>query len=127
MSILVTAARLVTLCFFATLVACGGGDEKAAAPTNPSTFLVSANNGTTGSELFLTDGTAAGTTLLKDINTISSADPQNLVVVDGANYFTANDGRTGRELWKSDGTTAGTIQAVDLNPGVANGVFHILD
>src|SRR3984957_5673602 len=67
-------------------------------------------NGTTGRELWRTDGTAAGTTLVKDINPGAADSSPVLLAVAGTNlYFMANDGVHGTELWKSDGTSAGTM------------------
>ena len=60
-----------------------------------------------GSELWKTDGTAAGTVLVKDIRSGASGSyPHNLTNVNGTLFFTANDGTNGYELWKSDGTAA---------------------
>ncbi|MCC6509436.1 MAG: hypothetical protein IT423_10030, partial [Pirellulaceae bacterium] len=75
-----------------------------------------------GEELWRTDGTPAGTVLLKDIHPgTGSSDVQNLVNVNGLLYFTANDGERGNELWKSDGTATGTVLVRELVPG-ATGV-----
>jgi ELWxxDGT repeat protein len=74
----------------------------------------------TGEELWMTDGTTAGTQLVKDINlgTYSSS-PQNLTVVNDKLFFSANDGTNGQELWVSDGTAAGTQLVKDIYPFVA--------
>ncbi|MCC6673445.1 MAG: hypothetical protein IT458_20475 [Planctomycetes bacterium] len=103
-------------------------------PSNAAVFagrlFFSASNGTTapgvGTELFVTDGTAAGTALVKDLYPgTSSSSPQSLTVYAGLLYFTALDGTattgTGRELWRTDGTTAGTTLVADLNPGTGSG------
>src|SRR4029077_1969504 len=42
--------------------------------------LFEADNGTNGTELWMTDGTAAGTALLTDINPLSSSFPGNFTV-----------------------------------------------
>src|SRR5262249_3773861 len=73
-----------------------------------------------GAELWKSDGTAAGTVLVKDIN----PGPGNgitggLVAVNGTLFFTANDGVHGAELGESDGTAAGTQLVKDINPGAA--------
>lgn len=60
-------------------------------------------------ELWTSDGTAAGTFMVKDIHASGSANPSNLIEKDGMCYFLADDG-TGVSLWKSDGTTAGTTK-----------------
>ncbi len=60
--------------------------------------------------LWKSDGTAAGTVLVKEIS------PTELTNVNGTLFFAATDGATGRELWKSDGTTAGTIRVKDISP-----------
>jgi ELWxxDGT repeat protein len=60
-----------------------------------------------GRELWISDGTAAGTTLLKDINT-NASDPLNFVAINGNVLFTATDDNNGNELWITDGTTVGT-------------------
>ncbi|MFK7921216.1 MAG: ELWxxDGT repeat protein [Bacteroidia bacterium] len=76
-------------------------------------------NTATGSarELWRTNGTAAGTILLKDINPgIGSSTPQDLYKVGNTIFFSADDGTNGRELWKTDGTTAGTVLVKDINP-----------
>ena len=86
-----------------------------------------ADDGITGNELWVTDGTEAGTQLVKDINPSISSDgdfsfPQGsniteLVEFGGKLYFAADDGVNGNELWVTDGTTEGTILVEDLNPG----------
>ncbi len=71
-----------------------------------------------GRELWKSDGTPAGTLLLKDIfpGAAGSA-PADLAVVNNTLYFTADDGRSGRELWKSNGTAAGTVRVKDIVAG----------
>ncbi|WP_428307354.1 ELWxxDGT repeat protein [Lacipirellula sp.] len=76
-----------------------------------------ANNGSNGVELWVSDGTAAGTKLVKDINSGSaSSSPAQLTNVGGIIYFSANDGVTGNELWRSNGTAAGTQLVANLQP-----------
>jgi ELWxxDGT repeat protein len=70
-------------------------------------------------ELWKSDGTTAGTVLVKDINTTSfnaSSTPKDLTNVNGTIFFSADNGLNGRNLWKSDGTTAGTVLVAAINP-----------
>ena len=64
-----------------------------------------------GLALLKSDGTADGTRLLKEFQSIN-----DLVEANGELYFIANDG-TGNRLWRSDGTTRGTVLVKDLYPG----------
>ena len=59
-------------------------------------------------ELWVTDGTAPGTVLVKDINASGPSYPREFTVVDGLLYFTADDGVNGRRVWVTDGTSGGT-------------------
>ncbi len=82
------------------------------------TLFFEADDGTSGKELWKTDGTAAGTVLVKDINPgAGDSDPHHLTNVNGMLFFRAGDGTNGRELWKSDGTAAGTVMVEDIFPG----------
>lgn len=83
----------------------------------------SINNGSNGTELWSSDGTQAGTSMVKDINPGSaSGEPQNFWVLNNTLFFTANNGTNGKELWKTDGTTAGTEIIKDINTGVASSI-----
>jgi ELWxxDGT repeat protein len=74
-----------------------------------------------GTELWATDGTAAGTRRVRDLLPGPlSGDPQNLFAARERLYFTAFDPEHGRELWRSDGTEAGTVRVQDLAPGAAS-------
>jgi len=66
-------------------------------------FGISANGGplygtSSSSSLWKSDGTAAGTVLVKDVF------PQSFTSIGGSVFFTS-----GGHLWKTDGTTAGTV------------------
>jgi ELWxxDGT repeat protein len=77
--------------------------------------------------LWISDGTATGTVLLKDIVAGgSSSNPYSLTAVGDLVYFVAYDADGGTELWVTDGTADGTQRVEDINPG-ANGSFpHIM-
>ncbi len=85
--------------------------------------LFRANDGSTGVELWATDGTAAGTRLLRDIDPGAgdSAATGFLALGDGRSAFTARTSVTGQEIWVTDGTAAGTTLVVDLAAGNASG------
>ena len=87
-----------------------------------NTVFLSEDDGVAGWELYKTDGTTAGTVLVKDIRPgRDNAQPGWLTYAGGSTiYFAADDGANGRELWKSDGTTGGTVMIKDINPGVAS-------
>src|SRR4051794_11423610 len=66
-----------------------------------------ATDPTHGDELWRSDGTAAGTSLLKDIRPgIGKGNPRGLTVVGNTLFFSASDGVNGNQLWKTDGTSA---------------------
>ena len=71
------------------------------------------NNGT---ELWRSDGTLAGTWMVRDINTGSSgSNIESMVKVGNEIFFRADDTATWdySNLWKSDGTEAGTVMVKD--------------
>ena len=75
-------------------------------------------------ELWISDGTAAGTVLVKDILAGNRSLPFPLIGSPTSTarcFSSANDGVNGEELWKSDGTASGTLLAVDINPQTGNG------
>jgi ELWxxDGT repeat protein len=85
-------------------------------------LIFEGNSVATGNELFITDGTPAGTMLLKDIYTgVTGSDPgQDYAQLNGFIYFTAQTAAEGRELWRTDGTPNGTTLVKDIIPGPAS-------
>jgi ELWxxDGT repeat protein len=86
------------------------------------TLYFGANDGSRvgdhGSELWKSDGTEAGTVLVKDINPgTTNSNPSGLTAVGDSLYFIADDGTHGAELWKSDSTDIGTVMVKDIIPG----------
>ena len=89
-------------------------------------FSANGNDGSSsvGRELFKTDGTQAGTVLVKDLtNDVADSDAMHdgyvmPTIYNGELYFSGHTVPP-QQLWKTDGTTAGTVIAVDtvLNPG----------
>jgi len=80
------------------------------------TMFFTADSGSTGFELWKSDGTPTGTVLVKDISTTVASSISSLTDVGGTLYFAADDGVNGKELWKSDGTPSGTVLVRDIHP-----------
>ena len=101
------------------------GLQAAAVPFAPEDITVvgdvsyfMATTAAEGTELWKTDGTPAGTVIVKDINAgAGNSYPYNVTAVGSTVFFTADDGVHGRELWKTDGTAAGTVLVKDINTG----------
>lgn len=61
-----------------------------------------------GYELFRSDGTVAGTTLVADVESPASSGPTELTRVGDVVYFISNNPEIPK-LWRTDGTAAGTV------------------
>jgi ELWxxDGT repeat protein len=104
----------------------GSGEISMAAIGN--TLYFTADDGSSGFELWKSDGTAAGTVVVRDLTPEhagfglhSGSQPGWLTVVGNTLYFrTMYNSLSGHylspELWKSDGTPAGTVPVADLVP-----------
>ena len=82
----------------------------------------------TARELWKSDGTEAGTLLVRDVNQGNRngiGDNPELVAVGETIFFIATDGVSGYELWKSDGTEPGTIMVRDIRPGAESSMPDI--
>ncbi len=68
-------------------------------------------------ELWKSNGTAAGTSRVKNINPDGWSDPNQLIDIGGTLFFSADDGTNGsdEELWKSNGTGPGTVRVEEIN------------
>ena len=76
-----------------------------------------ANDGVHGVQLWKSDGTTPGTTMVTNINSGGSGfNATDLTDIGGTLYFTADDGTHGSQVWKSDGTSGGTIMISNLQP-----------
>ena len=79
-------------------------------------FFAADSFGGNGRELWVSDGTAAGT-LEVDVNPgAASSFPQQFAAVGTGVCFYAVDA-LGSEVWFSDGTATNTFQVCDINPG----------
>ncbi len=84
-------------------------------------YFFAINDQVHGVELWRSDGTAGGTSLVNDIRPgPEGASLRNPFVYANILYFAADDGQSGVELWRSDGTTSGTWRVKDINPGPAS-------
>jgi ELWxxDGT repeat protein len=76
-----------------------------------------------GGEPALSDGTAAGTRVIQDLNSATeSSAPSGFAASGSQLFFSADDGKTGRELYVTDGTDSGTQRLTDVDPGPRDGV-----
>ena len=118
----------------ATVAAGMVGTVTGTASSNPellarvgSEFFFTADDGIHGRELWVSDGTQTGTSMVKDINPGPAGSDIHYLNTNGHTlFFTANDGTHGEELWTSDGTTANTAMVKDINPGPAGANIHYL-
>ncbi|HEX2642770.1 MAG TPA: ELWxxDGT repeat protein, partial [Thermoanaerobaculia bacterium] len=89
-----------------------------------------ADDGTTGRELWKSDGISSAEPV-KDIRpgaasstrsviTLDTLSLQEIVAVGTRIFFAADDGVNGEELWTSDGTASGTVRLADINPGAGS-------
>ena len=81
-------------------------------------LIFSARDEEHGAELWTSDGTAAGTLLLKDMNPGEASGGVGwFTPTDDFIYFTSTTDEEGSELWRTDGTEDGTVLVADVEPG----------
>jgi ELWxxDGT repeat protein len=84
-------------------------------------IIVRGFDSTRGTEPWVTDGTLAGTMILRDIvpqTQNQSASVQQLTTLGNSAYFAARTDATGLELWRSEGPSGETRLLIDILPGM---------
>jgi len=103
--------------------------DRDSSPSNMCKFkdrvYFAANDGASGAELWVSDGTEEGTVLLKDINPgEGNSNPERFLATSDKLYFVADDGTNGAEFWVTDGTEANTYMIKDINPNGGSFPFY---
>lgn len=87
-----------------------------------NTMFFNGYDAVNGNELWITDGTAPGTHIVKDIKTgTGSSSPMAFCKIGADVFFTCFQTGLERKLWKTDGSAVGTVQIPVAEP------FFILD
>ena len=94
--------------------------------SNSKYIFFAADNGTDGTEIFRTDGTAAGTIMLKDINPNGDSYPGAYFLFKDEVYFYVSNG-AGEGLYKTNGTTTGTVLIKKMSLQVNRGKPEIVE
>jgi ELWxxDGT repeat protein len=114
--------------------------QEGSASSFPSNFAVlsgntayfAADNGLNGQELWKSNGTSAGTTMVQDIQAgVASSSPTHITASGAHVYFSAAQGGN-RELWMTDGTEGGTQMVrtasdEEINPSGPSDPMHLTD
>jgi ELWxxDGT repeat protein len=80
-----------------------------------STLIFNADDGVHGRELWRSDGTAAGTTLVKDVTPGATGTVSAILSIGSKAMFIVGGVSRSDELWITDGTAEGTTLVFDLN------------
>ena len=95
-----------------------GSDPQSFTDVSSHSTLFTADTSDYGRELWKTDGTSAGTVLLKDIYSgQTGSNPGEFSKAGDHVYFVADDGSSIKQIWKSDGSTAGTVRVTNFTTG----------
>lgn len=96
------------------------GDAGAIFGAHDGWVLLRVGDAQHGAEPWRTDGTPAGTFMLRDINPGSAGSyPTEFAVLGDRVYFAAG-GPQGRELWRTNGSPTETTLVADISPGPAD-------
>jgi ELWxxDGT repeat protein len=88
----------------------------ASTPVVMNNVLYFAASSSAGMQLWSSNGTSSGTTMLTDVNPkYGGIDPADLTVVGNTLYFEADNGAAGPQLWSSNGTSSGTQMVTDVD------------
>lgn len=79
-----------------------------------------------GLEVWRSDGTTAGTQLLRDIEPGPGSSRPELIRYENQLFIVATTTSFGKELWTTDGTSAGTQLFVDLWTGPGHGIEDVV-
>ncbi len=104
----------------ADLFAADGSSPHDARLVTPGELWFAAAGTGVGVEIWRTDGTSLGTTLVADVAdqpSSAGSDPRDFATLANRVFFGANDGVHGDEPWVSDGTPEGTYLLGDLRTG----------
>jgi ELWxxDGT repeat protein len=101
----------------------GSSDPAGLVNIGGTLFFRATGAGTTGSELWKSNGgpVNAGTNLVANINPTASSTPTEITGVGGQVFFRADDSSltTDRELWKSVSPFTSATRVADIRPGLA--------
>lgn len=106
----------------------GAANPRNLTNVNGTLYFV-ADSDTEESALWKSDGTADGTSMVRNIvdnkSVVFNADEYaNLTNLNGTLFFRGFDKEHSWELWKSDGTPEGTVMVKDICPGACDGLFE---